>query len=62
MVNSVISSFVLKTTKQLCIGDEDVTSFDLVSSDLRDFIDTDFMMEGMLSRPVSRTTIVQNAR
>lgn len=43
-------------------GDEDVSFDDLVSSELRDFLDTDFMMDGILSRPVSRTTIDKNAR
>ncbi|KAI9351631.1 hypothetical protein BD770DRAFT_393689 [Pilaira anomala] len=47
--------------KKINNGDEDVSSFDLVSSELRDFLDTDFMMEGILSRPVSRTTISKNA-
>jgi hypothetical protein len=44
------------------IGDEDVSFDDLVSSELRDFLYTDFVMDGMLSRPVSRTTIDKNAR
>lgn len=52
--------FVLNTTVYL--GDEDVTSFDLVSSELKDFMDTDFMTEGMLSQPVSGTTIAKNTR
>ncbi|KAI9252544.1 hypothetical protein EDC94DRAFT_276948 [Helicostylum pulchrum] len=46
--------------KKINNGDE-VVSVDLVSSDLRDFLDTDFMMDGILSRPVSRTTIFKNA-
>ncbi|KAG2232438.1 hypothetical protein INT48_001914, partial [Thamnidium elegans] len=46
--------------KKINNGDE-VVSFDLVSSDLRDFLDTDFMMDSILSRPVSRTTISKNA-
>ncbi|GAN01598.1 hypothetical protein MAM1_0009d01032 [Mucor ambiguus] len=32
-----------------------------VMLELRDFLDTDFMMDGVLSRPVSRTTIDKNA-
>ncbi|KAK4509221.1 uncharacterized protein ATC70_007571 [Mucor velutinosus] len=47
--------------KKINNGDEDVSFDDLVSSELRDFLDTDFMMEGILSRPVSRTTIDKNA-
>ncbi|KAI8645547.1 hypothetical protein BD408DRAFT_480555 [Parasitella parasitica] len=47
--------------KKINDGDEDVAFDDLVSSELRDFIDADFMMDGMLSRPVSRTTIDKNA-
>ncbi|CEP14808.1 hypothetical protein [Parasitella parasitica] len=47
--------------KKINNGDEDVAFDDLVSSELKDFIDTDFMMDGMLSRPVSRTTIDKNA-
>ncbi|CAO3609163.1 unnamed protein product [Mucor fragilis] len=47
--------------KKINNGDEDVSFDDLVSSELRDFLDTDFMMDGILSRPVSRTTIDKNA-
>lgn len=45
--------------KKINNGDEDV-SFDLVSSEFKDFLDTDFM-DDILSRPVSRTTISKNA-
>ncbi|KAL7314512.1 hypothetical protein PS15m_006074 [Mucor circinelloides] len=47
--------------KKINNGDEDVSFDDLVSSELRDFLDTDFMMDSILSRPVSRTTIDKNA-
>ncbi|OAD07070.1 hypothetical protein MUCCIDRAFT_160676 [Mucor lusitanicus CBS 277.49] len=47
--------------KKINNGDADVSFDDLVSSELRDFLDTDFMMDGILSRPVSRTTIDKNA-
>lgn len=53
---------IWKKTKYIYKGDEDVSFDDLVSSELRDFLDTDFMMDSILSRPVSRTTIDKNAR
>ncbi|KAI8886840.1 hypothetical protein K501DRAFT_283599 [Backusella circina FSU 941] len=44
--------------KKINNGDEDV-SFDIVNSDFKDFIDTEFM-DDVLSHPVSRTTIAEN--
>lgn len=59
--NSTMLLFIeIKLSLYVYIGDEDV-SFDLVSSEFKDFLDTDFM-DDILSRPVSRTTISKNAR
>lgn len=46
-------------TKSCILGDDE-GYIDLVSSEMKDFIDTDFMMSEMYSRPVSRVTMISH--